>query len=61
MAVKPEGVRTVVYLQEGEKVIIVKPEANYRLGYPMEDIVYGSTIIEAVRVVWDQADQAWLD
>lgn len=59
--VNKKGVRTVVYLQEGEKIIVVRPDAMYRLGYPVEDIVTGRTIEEATRVSWDEVEQKWMD
>lgn len=60
MAAKKTGVKTVVYLQEGEKLITIKPEAMYKLGYPLEEIIYGHTVIDAVGVTWDEIEQKWI-
>lgn len=57
---KSKGVRTVVYLQEGEKMLIVKPDRTYRTGYPTEEILFGNTLLEAVPVTWDEISQEWL-
>ena len=57
---KSKGIRTVVYLQEGEKLVIVKQASMYKLGYPLEDIVCGETIAEAASEVWDEISQSWM-
>ena len=42
-----------------EVLITIKPEAMYKLGYPLEEIVYGHTIIDVVEVIWDETGQKW--
>lgn len=42
-------------------VVILKPQHHYKLGYPLEDIVEGSHIAEAVPVVWDVVEQKWIN
>ena len=53
-------VRTVVYLAEDEVVVIVKKDAYYQLGYPVEDIVHGGIIADAQLAEWCVIEQKWL-
>ncbi len=57
---KPKKTRTVMYLQECEKLLIEKNKSIYKLGYPLEDIVTSETIIDSVAVVWDEISQSWM-
>ena len=57
---KTKGVRTVVYLQEGEKLLVVLPERMYKTGYPTEEILLGNTLIESKEVVWCEISQTWV-
>lgn len=61
MSLKPKRTRIVTHLLEGEKIVVVRLDAMYRLGYPVEDIVTGRTIEEATRVSWDEVAQEWID
>ena len=60
MTTKPKGTRTIRHLADGEVLITIKPEAMYKLGYPLEEIIYGHTIIDAVGVTWDEIKQEWI-
>jgi hypothetical protein len=56
---RTKGVRKVLYLQEDEEVVIVKKSSMYRLGHPLEDIITGETIVDALRVEWCMLEQRW--
>ncbi len=48
--VPPKPTKVIVYLNEDEQIIKIKPNKMYKLGYTIEDTVYGSTILDAVVV-----------
>jgi hypothetical protein len=53
--------RVTVELDEGENFIFVSPDSFYKLGYPMDDQVIASHILDGLeKVVWDSLEQKWL-
>lgn len=50
-----------VELNDGEKIIVIAPDNFYKLGYPMDDQVIASHILDDLeKVVWDSLEQKWL-
>jgi hypothetical protein len=52
--------RVIAVLNPGEKLIVVRDNAHYRLGPPMDDIVPAHVIEEAHPVVWCCVSQEWV-
>jgi hypothetical protein len=53
--------RVVVELDPGVKLVPVRPDAHYRLGYPVEDVVASHVVEVLQRVAWCSASQEWVD
>jgi hypothetical protein len=51
----------LVELDEGERIAGYHEDRHYKLGYPVEDIVIGRVLDEAVEVTWCSAAQEWLE
>jgi hypothetical protein len=51
--------RVVVELEPGEKLLAVRDDGYYTLGQPMEDVVPGHVISEALETHWCPAEQKW--
>ena len=49
-----------VELAPGEKLLAVKDDYHYKLGYPVEDVVGGHIIADAQHVIWCSAGQEWV-
>lgn len=56
-----KGNKVVLWLKDDEVAIVIKKSRYYRLGYPVLDIVLGSTIIESAEVHWCEMEQNWMD
>lgn len=55
-----KGLRVITYLQPGEKIKVIKTDAHYRLGYPLElDVVDGQILTGATPVTWCCITQEW--
>ena len=52
--------RIVVELDDGEELLAFRCKAHYQLGQPIEDIVPGHVISEAVSVSWCPVEQKWV-
>ena len=54
--------RTVtVELDDGEDLMAVRRGGFYRLGYPLEEIVFGDQVADAVPVSWCPVEQKWVE
>jgi hypothetical protein len=51
----------LVELDEGERIAGYHEDRYYKLGYPIEDIVEGRIIDEAVPVTWCSVEQRWAE
>lgn len=49
-----------VEIENGEVLMSFKPNQFYKLGDPLNDVVYGSAIIDSWRAEWDQVGQEWI-
>lgn len=49
-----------VEIENGEVLMSFKPNQFYKLGDPLNDVVYGSAIIDSCRTEWDQLEQRWI-
>ena len=49
-----------VELNAGEQIMAFNPDAHYRTGYPIEDVISGHIILETVHVTWCPLEQCWL-
>jgi hypothetical protein len=58
---KKKDTKKVLYLKEGEEVVIVKKDHYYRLGYPVLDIVLGEKLLYSKEVYWCEVEQNWRD
>lgn len=54
------GTRVIIDLQAGEKIIVVDPDAMYRLGEPHDEIVQGHVITNATHATWCSLEQKWI-
>jgi hypothetical protein len=52
--------RVTVELDQGERLIAVSNYGFYRLGHPMEDVLAGHIIVDAVPVSWCSIEQKWV-
>lgn len=55
-----DGVELTVRLAPGEKLVAVTPNCHYKLGYPVEDVVIGDVVADAVPVTWCSVRQEWV-
>lgn len=53
--------RVVLEIDPNEKIIAVQPDAHYKLGYPLEDVVPSHVLAEAVQTSWCCLDQKWVE
>jgi len=51
--------RVVVILEPSEKIVSVRKDAYYELGYPLEDVVHGHIIEDMSLVTWCPIGQKW--
>lgn len=51
--------RVTVELLPGEELLVISDRQHYRLGYPLEDVVPGHVVQEAVPVSWCCIEQRW--
>lgn len=51
--------RVVVELEPGERLIAVRDDGFYTLGQPLEDVVPGHVIGEALVSHWCPVEQKW--
>ena len=49
-----------VELDHGETLAAFRPNQFYKLGDPLNDVVYGSAILDSWPAVWDQIEQRWI-
>jgi hypothetical protein len=55
------GKRVVtVVIESGEVLMSFRPNQFYQLGDPLNDVVYGSAILDSWPAVWDQIEQRWI-
>lgn len=52
--------RVVVELDPSERLLPLREDAHYKLGYPVEDIVAVHILSESTRVTWCSASQEWV-
>lgn len=50
-----------VELSPGEDLIAVNHDAFYKLGQPLDDVVGGHIIADAVAVTWCSIEQKWAE
>jgi hypothetical protein len=51
----------LVELDFGERITAYYDDRYYKLGYPVEDIVVGHVLDQAVPVTWCSASQEWVE
>lgn len=49
-----------VEIDDNETLMAVRPDAHYKLGAQIGDIVVGSAIEEAEPVIWCSIEQSWI-
>lgn len=60
--VMPDGShKYTVIIDPTDQLLIVNKNAFYKLGYPVEDIIEGSMLIDSVPVTWCSASQKWVE
>lgn len=52
--------RITVELDEGEELIVVRPDAFYKLGYPVEEVVPSHVLQGTYQVTWCCVSQEWV-
>jgi predicted ATPase len=52
--------RITVELDHDEKIVAVREDCHYELGYPLEDIVQSHIIADAKSVTWCPLEQRWV-
>jgi hypothetical protein len=52
--------RITVELDKDEKLIVVKADTFYKLGYPVEDVVPSHVLEDAQQVTWCCIGQEWV-
>lgn len=57
---KSGRVKITVEMLPGEKLAAFNSGGYYITGYPMEEIVRGSTILDATPVAWCEIEQRWI-
>lgn len=50
----------MVELDPSERLLPLREDAHYKLGYPVEDIVAVHILSESTRVTWCSASQEWV-
>jgi hypothetical protein len=50
---------TVELHHHDEMLMSFRPESFYKLGYPVEDVIYGDIIINSEMVDWCSIGQRW--
>jgi hypothetical protein len=59
--VKKNGKRRVtVELDPGQKLIAIREDGFYKLGYPFEEVVQSHIIEDAQQVTWCPLGQEWV-
>lgn len=53
-------VKLTVEVDPNENVVAVDALGYYISGYPLEEVVYGSTILALKRVTWCEVEQRWI-
>lgn len=53
--------RVTVELDGDERILAVRPNAYYRLGDPVSDVMIGHVMEGAVEVSWCSVDQQWVE
>lgn len=57
----PSGRRRVtVELAQHESLLVVRDDAHYKLGDPVDDVVAGHVLSETTPVTWCSASQEWV-
>lgn len=56
---KNGGTRIVMDVPHGVKVVAIRSDGYYKLGYPLEDVVHGAIIVNALPVSWCCVSQEW--
>lgn len=52
--------RITVELDRDEDIIAIRPDAHYKTGYPLEDVITGHIILDSVPVMWCPIGQEWV-
>ena len=48
--------------RDGQALVLIDPDAHYKLGEPMhEDVIAGHILADATRVHWCSIEQKWRD
>lgn len=50
----------LVELKPNEEINVINEDLHYKLGYPIEDVVIGHVLAQAVPVSWCSLSQEWL-
>ena len=59
--INKSGKRVVtVEIESSEVLMSFRPGQFYKLGDPLNDVVYGSAIIDSWPAMWDQVEQRWI-
>ena len=59
--INKKGLREVVVeLDKGEHIQAINPDAFYKTGYPVEDVVQGHVILDSKGVMWCPLGQEWV-
>lgn len=53
--------RITVEVEDGEQLLIVKPNSFYKLGGQLDDIVASHIVEDAVEVSWCSIEQKWAE
>lgn len=55
-------IRVVLELAPHEKLVVIDPDAHYKLGEPMhEDVFAGHILADATPTTWCSIEQKWID
>ncbi len=58
---RPDGTKKLtIELGVGETLIAIAPDAHYRMGQPVDDVVASHILAETARVTWCSASQEWV-
>lgn len=58
-ALKSGKLRVTVDVDPNEKLIAVRNNCFYRLGYPLEEVVHAHTLENSKQVTWCSIQQRW--
>lgn len=54
--------RITIQIPKGARLVCIEPSSFYKLGYPCDDQILGSHVLDSVRQVsWCSASQQWVE